>query len=373
MITVKDIAQQAGVSHTTVSSALNGSGRVSPSTARQIRALAEEMKYQPRAAARLLRARRTGAVGLLLLDQTLEEISLSGWMGPLLTSFLSGCAARSTQYMVEFLTFDSTGVSGGSDAAAVGELRPRHLDERLVDGQIIAGHFGAEVAGRADSFRSWFDNQTQPVVTLDEASDHCVLSATDQGIAQAVQLLAAHGHRRIALATGSMNYPLNQLARKGFESSVERFGLSVDRDHWLVDLGALDRQQRMQRYLQWARQVLNPAEVSKEERPTAVVCTDSMIAHACIHAASQYGLQVPRDLSVIGCGPLLDAEKCYPRITSLHPDYAGLVREALDMIESRVQWNNNHSTRKDDASYAPETRVVVPQLIERETVGRAPE
>jgi DNA-binding LacI/PurR family transcriptional regulator len=65
-ITIKDIARQAGVAHTTVSRALRGSSLISAETTRRIRILASEMGYRPSAAARTLKTNRSQALGVII-------------------------------------------------------------------------------------------------------------------------------------------------------------------------------------------------------------------------------------------------------------------------------------------------------------------
>lgn len=66
MITIKDIAKSAGVSHTTVSRALAGDPRITPDTTERISQLAEELGYIPNLIAQSLNAQRTLTVGMLV-------------------------------------------------------------------------------------------------------------------------------------------------------------------------------------------------------------------------------------------------------------------------------------------------------------------
>jgi len=66
--TILDIAHAAGVSRTTASAALSGSGRISEATREHIRAVADELGYQPNPAARHLRTGRKGAIGVYIAE-----------------------------------------------------------------------------------------------------------------------------------------------------------------------------------------------------------------------------------------------------------------------------------------------------------------
>ncbi len=79
-VTIKDIARQAGVSHSTISRALHSSPLISDGTSQRIRQIALELGYYPSAAARSLKTNRSQALGVIVskLDDPFYSESLQG-------------------------------------------------------------------------------------------------------------------------------------------------------------------------------------------------------------------------------------------------------------------------------------------------------
>ncbi len=309
--TVKDVARRAGVSHTTVSLALRGSNRVASARAKAILKLAKEMDYQPRAAAQLLRGRRTGHVGLLFTGGVVA--TEAGLTGSILGQFIKACESEDVRYHIAFLSLD-----GGESGA------PYQFTSGLTDGSLVAGWVNPSV-------HTWLAHHPEyPWVSVDEPAEYSVTTAADEGIYQALQHLAALGHRRITYGGGPDEYLTHRLGREGLKRAASDFGLTLC-DVFTTPWPHVSRPEEMLLFLNWAKQALSPAD-----RPTAALCHGIHSARALIHAALQKGLRIPEDLSVITYGPAVDAEKGYPLLSCIEPDFSSVVKQALDMLLKRL-------------------------------------
>jgi LacI family transcriptional regulator len=338
-LTLRDVARRAGVSHTTVSMALCGSTRVAAATAETIRKLAREMDYQPRVAAQLLRGRRTGQVGLLFTGGV--EAAETGFTGPILGQFIKACESDGLRYHIEFLDPDN-------DANGA----PYQFTSGLVDGALVAGWVNPAV-------RKWLgDHPHYPWVSVDEPAQYAVTTAADEGVYQALRHLAALGHRRLVYCGGPNEYLTHRLGREGLQKAVVDFRLTLcDVFATSFSLPHPSPRDEMQMHLSWAQRVLCLAD-----RPTAAVCHGVDPARALIYAAMQMGLRIPQDLSIISYGTGIYAEKSYPSLSCIEPDFAAVVRQSLAMLQRRLAGR----------SIDQRTLAIPPRLVLRDTVSGPP-
>jgi LacI family transcriptional regulator len=335
-VTIRDVAHRAGVTLTTVSSAMNGRGRVSEETRDKIKKIADEMGYQPRLAAQMMRASSTGHIGLILPGTDPQMISESGHPGPILANFIGLCEQRDITYHIEH--WDASGRGGFKP--------PRQLTNGLSDGVIVGGYIG-------DQLREWLDERKVSWVSIGEPSDHCVLSADDEGLYQATQRLAALGHRRIAYLGGPQKYLTHRMGVEGFRRAEKEFGLSAGHSDWTMLFDTNKRSELIAQARQWTRRVL-----AGKTRPSAIICHDTVIARAVIYEAMLMGLSVPADFSLIGVGMAGDAEKAPPALSAVEVDFYTLVEQAMDMLFHLL----------DGRFSMPALRRVPPRLVMRDTV-----
>ncbi|WP_157837150.1 LacI family DNA-binding transcriptional regulator [Geminisphaera colitermitum] len=338
-MTMKDIAKIAGVTLSTVSSALHGTGRVSETQRERIRQLATEYGYQPRAAAQLLRGKSTGQIGLLLPGEEPSKVLRGGYASIALGHLIKQCEQRKLGYHIEFYANPMAGQPHP----------PRQLAGGLVDGVILCGYVDG-------GLREWLARQSQyPWVSFEEPADYCVLSATDDGVFNGVQHLSALGHRRIALIAGPQIYTLHRLGQEGFRRAVSAFGIEC-RKEWTCVFSDEDRAGKQHEILPWLRGLL---ATKLERRPTAIVTLDIDVGCTVAYEAARAGLDVPRDLSVLAVGSDHDAESMLPCLSTVEMDAETMAGQALDLLGWRLR----------DALSEPQTRRLQPRLILRETTA----
>lgn len=340
-VTIRDVAKRAGVSHTAVSMAINGGGAISDTRRRQILDLIEEMDYEPRAAARMMRAKRYNQIGLIVAARTPVEAFDRDFTSPIMAHLVDLCMQQDLRYLIEFCHYD--------DPAP----RPHHICSGLVDGGILIGDVG-------DSLRSWLaERRDFAWVSIGEQAPLAVMADGETAMRRLVSLLVDRGHRRLAYAGGPPRFYVHQSARKGFSDAVREHGLSLTTPE--LEVNTFDESKPAKLILKivadWARQLL-----LQEDRPSAVFCHGAKIAATLSTVALELGLKVPEDLSIISWGSPWIAEQTYPHLTTLAVDFAKAAEHAMELLQQRI----------DKQTPDEPVRWLVPELVDGATLGPAP-
>jgi LacI family transcriptional regulator len=268
---MKDVAERAGVSRTTVSLVLNGRDtRIAEATRRRVEQAARELDFRPSVAAQQLRTSRSRMLGFIG-----DEIAT----GPFAGGLIAGAQAA-TRERGQALVVMNTGREGDL-SVDLEALEDRHADA-LIFATVMTRpvHVSGLLTGRSAILLNCFDDELDlPAVLPDDRA----------GGALATRLAAEAGHRRIALLGGeSGTWPA--IARlDGYRDALAEAQLPFDpvlvRDgNWHADSG-----------YELARDVL-----SLSRPATALICGNDRMALGAYDAIKELGLRIPQDVSVIG-------------------------------------------------------------------------
>ena len=335
-VTMVDVAKRAGVSHTTVSEALRGTGRISKARVEQIKKIANEMGFHPSLAAKLLRGNKTDQLGLILVTGEAGESAFEkGNFGNIVYHFVNACEDVGQTYHIE-------GYSENVDNINL----PRQFAGGVVDGALVVGYSGKKLREKLCSQKCHF-------VSIDERSKHCVLLAADVGVYEAVKHQAALGHERIAdIGGGSVKYLSHRLGREGFEKAADDFNLDTNKGLWVKNFESLDTEEIICDAIEWTNKMLK-----NQLRPTAFICHS--MENVVIHVARTLGLRIPEDLSITGFGTRTNARRYIPELTHIEPDYKTMIYAAVAMLRKIIAGNYNKE----------ETILVQPKLVVRNSSG----
>ena len=187
MSSLKDLAQECGVSVATVSKALNGQSDISEATRTRVREAARRMGYVPNMAARSMKTNRTYNIGVLFVDERQSGLAHE-YFSAVLDSF---------KVRVEQLGYDITFINRNLGGKTMTYLE--HCHYRGVDGAVIA------CVDFTDPQVIELVNSDVPVVTIDHVFNNrmAVLSDNVAGLSALVRTAYSQGHRRIAfMASG---------------------------------------------------------------------------------------------------------------------------------------------------------------------------
>ncbi len=304
MVSIKDIARAAGVSHPTVSRALSNSPLVNADTKSRIQRLAREMGYSPDALARSLvsgRSRTIGVVVTTIADPFIAEVvqgiedaaHVQGY-----TVILCNSHADPEREIGAVETLRSKRVDGVIvTSSRVGALYLEHLERIGVPVVLVNNHSAG--SGRY-TFSVSIDNQHGGYL----ATEHLV------------QL----GHRRIAYITGPANNSDDLGRLTGYRHVLEESGTRFDPRLVVQGTGTVAGVETSLAHL-----------MSLDQPPTAVFCYNDMTAIGLMRAAVAIGLTVPDDLSVVGFDDIPFASYMRPALTTVAQQKAEMGRWAVEM------------------------------------------
>jgi LacI family transcriptional regulator len=327
---MKDVASLAGVAVGTVSNVLNHPDLVRPLTRARVEAAMEQLGFIPNGSARQLRAGRSRCLGLVVLDVT----------NPFFTEVARGVEdyAQAAGYAV---------ILCNSDEADDKERRYlRVLEEQRVRGILIT-----PVHGRAPELRRIRDRGT-PVVLLDRpgSAGQCSVAVDDRrGGEIAVSHLLELGHRSIALVNGPVAIRQCADRRRGAFRAVERAGLEPAAVLTEVTVPAMN-----------ARAGAAAVDALLGPRPTAVFCTNDMLALGLLRRLHQAGVAVPGDLAVVGYDDIEFAADAAVPLTSVRQPKYQLGRAAAELLLDEADRPAEHEHRRI---------VFRPELVARASSG----
>lgn len=295
-VTIKQVAEEAGVSITTVSHVLNDVPglRVHPATRQRIKDVSARLGYVPNGLAQSLRTRRSHTIGLIG-----DEIVTTPFAGKLV---LSAQEVALTKDTVMFVV--STGYQRDVENREIEELL-----RRQVDGIIYASmfHRELELPAQLASVPTVFLNAEcatpgVPWVAPDEAA----------GGRDAADTLITAGHRRLGFINNIDDIPASAGRLEGFRARMFEAGLSAR------DLAVVAVESYASGGYDAAMQLL-----AGPERPTGIFCFNDRVAMGAYRAAAELGLRIPEDISIVGFdNQEYVADGLYPGLTTIElPHY----------------------------------------------------
>jgi DNA-binding LacI/PurR family transcriptional regulator len=294
-VTIHDVARWAAVSPSTVSRALSASNLVRASTRDRVLAAVKELRYQPNLAARSLITGRTGNLGIVV----------SNLSNPFYTGVLRGVQARARQggYAVFF--------ADGEEDPTAEEALVRAM-ARQVDGVIMCAPFASDAQLQAlagiTSLTLLNRRLTDvPAVLMDSAG----------GIRQALEHLAALGHRRCAYLNGPNRSWSNRERRRGLRGALTRTGIEV------VHFGPFEPN---------FDGGVQAADLALAGGVTAIMAYNDLMALGVLSRLAARGIRVPQEMSVVGFDDLLYAAVCAPPLTTIAMPMEAGGRAAVDLL-----------------------------------------
>lgn len=306
-ITIRNVAQTAGVSVSTVSRVLNGKDDVSRETVERVQAVVRDLGYASSLAARGMRSHRINLIGLILHDVA------SSYSQEIMRGVNQVIAKLDTDLIVY--------TSGGLDRENVAQHERYYVT--LLNGNIIDG--AIVVTPTATQFTT-----DAPLVIIDpnnEVPDYPALISTNQeGALVAMNYLIKLGHRRIGHIAGELKLVSANQRLQGYKDGLAAAGIPLNED--LIEIGDYTTETAM---LCARKLLLLP------NRPTAIFAANDMSAMGVYQAARELGLQIPGDLSVLGFDNLREALYLDPPLTTVDQFLEKMGTIATEMLVNLVK------------------------------------
>ena len=326
---MRDVAELAGVSVQTVSNLLNQRYHLMTAETRgRVETAISALSYHPNIAARTLRSTRTETLCFMLLDQ--GNRFLADPMTDLVIAGI-GDVARDRGYGLLIQ-------AARPDGQRPEFLRP--LLERRTDGAFL--FLSGEPA-----LRRWYTNQLLqlglPFVLLEHSDEPSIVSvspADREGARMLTEHLISRGHERIAFVASSEPWPMIEQRLLGYRDALILAGLEpyeLFRGDWTAAAGA-----------EHAQTVMSVAKP-----PTAIMCSNDLLAIGAIRALHGRGLRIPEDIAVTGFDDFDFAELVVPALTTVRVPGYELGSTAAELLMTIIE-----------GSEPTERRVIVPVAIQ---------
>ncbi len=335
-VSIKDIAEAVGVSHSTVSRALNDSPLVREATKAQIKRMAREMGYIPNAVARSLKAQRSGTIGLVvtsLLDPFFTEMmagvdEVAGEAG--LSMFVTASHNDPEREMAVIETFHRRRVEGIIVAASRLTHRYRERLARIRVPLVLINQHA---------------DQSQPgmhVVAFDERA----------GAWQAVEHLLTLGHRQIGYLGLGNRQRSNRLRLAGYRDALQGAGIAPD-PAWTrivpeAEMRTLSDTGAGEAYL----------TTLLDAGATAALCYNDRVAIGALIACRRASFAVPEAVSLVGFDDIEAAQWVTPPLTTVRQPKREMGRLAMGMMLDLL------------ADQEVTDHVLAPTLVRRESTAR---
>ena len=277
---MRDLAESLGLSVMAVSKALHDAPDIGAATKERVRAEAEKRGYWPNQAARSLRSKKSGLIGLLVPDLGAEESA--GIAGGL----LHAAEAAGISVMVA-----SPGEKKGGEAAQVKAMMGRGSEAIFILPRITTEHRSLALEAVTQAGLPVIFFQRYPA---DVAPGRTRVGWVMRDMTQAAQLALDHlwklGHRAVAYLGGHPAERSHAEHLRAVRDGVKQRGMELVDEPTMVGLSPEDGEKEMAKILE------------KKSGPTAVICGNDAAATGAARAVLAAGLDIPADLSVTGLG-----------------------------------------------------------------------
>lgn len=304
---MKDVAQLAGVSRTTVSYVLNSAAEaanIPEETKARVHAAVEQLSYRPNAIAQGLRSNKSNILGFIA-----DEIATTPFSG----NIIKGAQDAAWKHG-KVLYIVNTDRQPTLEEAAVDTML-----ERQVEGILFAAMFHREITSPANLHEvptvlvnCYSQDHSLPSIVPDEVEGGCI----------ATEFLLNKGHRRIAMISGKPHLPATTGRIEGFRQAHAAKNLPIDES--LMRFGGWWQENGYESTLEL---------LSLPDRPTAIFCANDRIAMGAYGAVKKLGLSIPGDVAVMGFdNQEVIAAHLRPKLTTVALPYYEMGKWAVEYL-----------------------------------------
>ena len=340
-LTIRDIAQLAGLSKSTVSLVLNNSPKVDPATRERVLEVMRSHNYTPSTAATALAKGRTPFIGMIVPGLTWHMVAAVNY----------GVASVVEPTPYEIILYTST------NEKDYGPLVDRITTSGLSTGLLVVTHDQPLEPLEA------LHGSGLPVVLVDTLGTQSTVPSVGadnyEGTRIALRHLIDLGHERIACVQGLMTYPCCQDRYRGYLDALTQADLTPD--PLLTVVGGFHPPTIRERVSEL---------LALPDRPTAVVAQNDNTAYAVMQAVIDCGLRVPQDVSVVGFDDIASSVDTHPPLTTVRQPFPEMGKAAAQMLLDLIAGG-----KAGEGPPAGEARRVsmATSLISRESTAPPPE
>lgn len=318
-VTLKDIAERAGVTSATVSMVINNKPNISEATRKKVLKIAKDLNYYPNVIARGLATKKSDSIGVIVPNLA------SSFVVRILQGIKS--TNRDIDYTVQL--FDTTGQRENES-----QLFQRLARERRIDGVILIG------STVSDEELKVFRDESVPCVLVGRRCDalDSVYVSNLQGAQSATDYLMGKGHTSIACVTCSNQNLHLEDRTEGYRASLRQHGIVCD-ESLIIAVPGDDMHDGVEAF----------ARIREAKVPVTAVFVPAgdMVAIGIIKEAKKHGLRVPQDLAVVGYDDLPAAEVIEPSLSTVRQPKLEMGDHAINMIVDKIEGRENAIKHKE--------------------------
>lgn len=327
-VTILDIAQEAGVSKSTVSLVLQGSDLIKAETADRVRGVAQRLGYVYNRQAAELRSGTSNRIGVVINDL----------MNPFFAEVLVGIERKLVDagYVV-FMAHTNENLA--RQQAVLTAMR-----EQGAAGIAICPALGSDQS-LVDTVQSWGIPLVVMIRSLDHGTYDFCGSDNAQGIRLATRHLLEKGHRRIGFVGGETGVVMESRL-EGYRGALREAGLEVDES--LIFHSRPNRE---------GGHAAMTALMEQTQGVTAAVSYNDLTAFGALSALGERGIRVGKDFALMGFDNVLAAAHANPPLSTVDVQPSGLGEHAAELLLQRIQ----------DPTRAPQHYLGTPALVLRQS------
>lgn len=335
--TLAEVAQAAGVSSATASRVIHGTGPVSNEIRARIESVVIELGYEPRKKVSTDQPHE-GMIAVLCGDL----------VNPYFPEVVRGIQDEVDNYGMILSLYNLT------DHTERQRMLIQKLSRQSIAGVVVMG------SPPFPALMDWQQKQRIPMVVLNRTINlplvHCILVDFENALYRATQHLLNLGHTRIGYLSAFSSIDIAVARRRGIETALNEAGLALCPEYCaLVPTGT---------EVDGGFQAMNTLlDLPSENRPTAVLAFNDLIALGALHAAWLRGVRIPQEISMIGVDDIFPSLYANPPLTTIgQPKFrmGVMAVQRLRLMTEEAWLNSNNVT------------VLESPLIVRESTGPAP-
>ena len=333
-VTIKQVANLAGVSQMTVSRVVNKQGLVKEATRLKVQKAIDKLNYRPNLNARRLASGKALFIGLVYHNPS------PGYLTKILVGGLSACRENGHHLVLEDL----------------GQHMPFKEPKKTAEALARTGLDGVIVTpplSDVSEFVETLDQLGLPVIRIaarDIKTDKLHVSMDDEAaVTEIVNHIISYGHKDIAFIRGPENHPSTHHRFAGYKCAMKDNGLDVVADY--IKGGDFTYKSGLDAAL---------ALLNSSKPPTAIYASNDDMAAGAVTAAYMRGLTVPKDLSVAGFDDTEIATNIWPQLTTIRQPISDMSARAVKLLAAQIHGEEDMKSLKAILDF---------ELIERDSIG----
>jgi len=340
VVSLKEIARRANVSMAAVSLALNNKPGIGTETRERILKIAKELEYNENKRHSALNVSK-GTIRFLKIATHGHTVNRDHDV--FIADYIEGLTqgAKLNNYNLEISSFIQ---------APIEEIIQSLKNTNLAGAIILGTELGYEDIQK-------IGNIDLDVVFIDTLYDFLDYDFIDMNNTDAVYKICSHlvenGHKEIGFVRSGVRTHNFELRENGFQSAIKALGITIKEPHiYTVDSTFNGAYNDMTTYLK-----------HRAKLPTALVCTNDIIACGCLKAIREFGISVPKDISVVGFDDLPLASFTDPPLTTMQVSKREIGALAIDRLVSRITYGKSLPPVKIQVSGSLRIRSSVQNLL----------